>query len=323
MESRSEALKTIGSVLALVAISLLLLLGLSPLFQPKDTSKEAGMIDASANAIMAEPAGTIDVLFIGDSEAYSSISPLQLWGEHGITSYVCSAAGMRLPYANQLLRRATQNQQPRVVIIETNMLFSVFSIDDLVTKELEGLLPIVRFHDRWKSFSSEDPFDAPAYSWTDDLKGFRISTRISNEPGPNSVRNPRTRSLQVSATGRLYLSQMVDYCRSIGAVPVLMSTPTALNWNPERQASIQAVADELGVEFIDLNTEPYKVDINWDEETHDGGDHLNLSGAQKATARIGDWLSSAFELEDHRGDASYQRWQDLYESYRTKLEDLS
>ena len=90
----------------------------------------------------------------------------------------------------------------------------------------------------------------------------------------------------------------------------------------ETRKRIQAVADELGVEFIDLNAEPYKVDINWDEETLDGGDHLNLSGAQKTTAFVGDWLTSAFELEDHRGDASYQRWQDLYESYRTKLEDL-
>lgn len=322
MESRSEALKTIGSVCALVVISLLLLLGLSPLFQPKDTSKEAGMIDASANAIMAEPAGTIDVLFIGDSEAYSSISPLQLWGEHGITSYVCSSAGTRLPYANQLLRRATQNQQPRVVVIETNMCFTLFSIDDLVTKELEGLLPIVRFHDRWKSFTSENPFGASAYTWTDDLKGFRINATVCNKPGPGSVRDPRVRSLQVTSRGMLYLSQMVDYCRSIGATPVLMSTPTSLNWNPERQASIQAAADELGVEFIDLNTEPYKVDINWDEDTLDGGDHLNLSGAQKATARIGEWLSSTFELEDHRGDASYQRWQTLYESYQAKLEDL-
>ncbi|MBQ3302837.1 MAG: hypothetical protein IJH04_11970 [Eggerthellaceae bacterium] len=322
MGSRNEALKTIGSVLSLVAISLLLLLGLSALFQPKDTSEEAGMIDASANAIMAEPADTIDVLFIGDSEAYSAISPLQLWGEHGITSYVCSAASIRLPYANQLLQIATQNQRPRVVIFETNMLFTVFSIDDLVTKELEGLLPIVRFHDRWKNITSENPFKTPEYSWTDDLKGFRISTTVSGDDNPSLVGETRTRSLYISATGRLYLSQMVDYCRSIGATPVFLSTPTLINWAPERHASIQAVADELGVAFIDLNVAPYIVEIDWDTETRDGGDHVNSVGAQKTTARIGDWLSWTFELEDHRGDASYQRWQTLYESYQAKLEDL-
>ncbi len=323
MESRSEALKTLGSVLSLIAISLLLLLGLSVFFQPKDTSEEAGMIDASAHAIMAEPTGTIDVLFIGDSEAYSSISPLQLWGEHGITSYVCSAASIRLPYANQLLQSATQDQQPDVVVFETNMFFTVFSVDDLMTKELEGLLPIVRFHNRWKNITSENPFKAPEYSWTDDLKGFRISTTVSGDDDPMIVGETRTRSLCISATGRLYLSQMVDYCRTIGATPVFLSAPTLINWAPERHASIQAVADELGVTFIDLNAAPDKVEIDWDTETRDGGDHVNLTGAQKTTAHIGDWLSSTFELEDHRGDASYQRWQTLYESYQAKLEDLS
>ena len=80
--------------------------------------------------------------------------------------------------------------------------------------------------------------------------------------------------------------------------------------------------DRASLEVFLEDVDNYKVDINWDEETLDGGDHLNLSGAQKTTAFVGDWLSSTFELEDHRVDASYQRWQDLYESYRTKLEDL-
>ena len=261
MESRSEALKTIGSVCALVVISLLLLLGLSPLFQPKDTSKEAGMIDASANAIMAEPAGTIDVLFIGDSEAYSSISPLQLWGEHGITSYVCSSAGTRLPYANQLLRRATQNQQPRVVVIETNMFFTLFSIDDLVTKELEGLLPIVRFHDRWKSFTSENPFGASAYTWTDDLKGFRINKSIVPADAESLVHKKEVTGF-LNPVNRAYFEEMIGYCRSIDATPVLFTAPNLTNWSQQRHDAVQKLADQIGVEYLDFNVAPYEVDIS-------------------------------------------------------------
>ena len=320
MESRREALKTIGSVIAIVAISLVLLMGLSTIFQPKDTTRRAGMIDPAANGIMAEPAGTIDVLIVGDSEGYSSFSPLQIWGEHGITSYVCATSGQRLPYANTLLHRGTEHQRPRVVIIETNMLFSAFSIDDLIGKELERVFPVLRFHDRWKGLGPDDLSHPPRYRTPDELKGFQIETAVRNESVIDETVAANYRVDYIPGSAQLYLRSMVEYCRSIGATPVLMAVPSAVNYSEVRHDAVQALADELGVDFIDMNVAPNEVAIDWSAETFDGGDHLNLAGAQKVTAFVGGYLAETFALTDHRGDSAYGRWNELYEWY---LEQIS
>ena len=63
-----------------ILVILGLLFALSPVFMPK-TNKD--LRDSSANGILAEPAGTIDVIIVGDSEAYCTFIPLQMWNDYG------------------------------------------------------------------------------------------------------------------------------------------------------------------------------------------------------------------------------------------------
>ena len=45
--------------------------------------------------IQREPQDSIDVIVLGDSLSYASISPMELWEEHGITGYVCGQSGQK------------------------------------------------------------------------------------------------------------------------------------------------------------------------------------------------------------------------------------
>ena len=79
-------LKNLIGTFAFALIVIMLLVGLSYLFMPKNNQLQFGMEDVAANGILGEKPNTIDVLVIGDSEAYSSIIPMQLWQDHGFTA---------------------------------------------------------------------------------------------------------------------------------------------------------------------------------------------------------------------------------------------
>ena len=48
---------------------------------------------------------TIDVVFLGDSECYSSFNPLQMFAEHGYTSFICGTSAQRMCDSYAIYRR--------------------------------------------------------------------------------------------------------------------------------------------------------------------------------------------------------------------------
>ena len=112
-----------------ILVILGLLFALSPVFMPK-TNKD--LRDSSANGILAEPAGTIDVIIVGDSEAYCTFIPLQMWNDYGITSYVCGTPKQTLDYSEDFLRKAFKSQKPKVVVLETNSVSALLFLSRLM-----------------------------------------------------------------------------------------------------------------------------------------------------------------------------------------------
>ena len=157
-----------------------LLLAASWLFMPKNNHKSFGFTDEEmlAGGVLGERDNSIDVLVVGDSEAYSSISPMQLWEQHGFTSYLCSTSAQPLYDSYRYLRQAFERQSPRVVILETNAIFRTYKLNDYLLSRAKVLFSVLRYHDRWKTLSVNDFGGEARYTWTDDLKGFRYNTKV-------------------------------------------------------------------------------------------------------------------------------------------------
>ncbi|MDE5670311.1 MAG: hypothetical protein K2I14_02445, partial [Eubacterium sp.] len=115
-----NGIKAVSFVLVIAVI----LLALSPVFMPK-TNK--GLKDKSAQGFLAEPDNSIDVLFVGDSLAYSTFIPLKIFNDYGISSYVCGTPSQTLAYSEDFIRRAFKNQKPKLVVLETDSVFRRFN----------------------------------------------------------------------------------------------------------------------------------------------------------------------------------------------------
>ena len=75
------------------------------------------------------------------------------------------------------------------------------------------------------------------------------------------------------------------------------------------------------MDYIDLNVEPTKVAIDWQADTRDAGDHMNLSGAMKVSSFIGKYLSDAYSLPNHKQDEAYRSWSEAFARYESRIKE--
>lgn len=268
------------SVSFLLILCLILLAG-SYLFHPRDNRMEAGMEELAANGILGERKNSIDVLFLGDSEAVASISPMELFKEYGFTSYVCATTGQSLYTTYRFLVRALANQSPKVVVLETDAFFQGISLDECLVSDLSIYFPIFQYHNRWKSLTLADFTSPISYTWTDDFKGYNFSSNVE-AADPTGYMIPSTHVQEIEPLTLMYLKRIKKYCQSRGIPLLLVSTPSTKNWNYPRHNGVVQVAEEFNLPYIDLNTMPDNVPIDWANDTRDQGDHLNHSGAKKS-----------------------------------------
>jgi len=294
---------------AFTAGLVILLMIASRISVPKNNMPGAGMPDLSANGILGEQDHTIDVLILGDSESYSSIIPLKIWEQQGITTYCCGTASQKLCYSEEFLHKAFRNQSPKIVILETNAIFRDFSFSDMLLHKADKYFPVFDYHNRWKSLKAHDLDFSVNYTYNDSTKGYQFTT-VTDEASTDGYMKETDHYAPVSARNRSYVESIHAYCEQNGAKLILVSTPSTVNWNTARHNSIQKMAKELNLDYIDMNLMRNEIPIDWKTDTRDKGDHLNYFGAQKVTSYLGRYLSGTGLLSNHKNDEKYRHWND-------------
>ena len=105
-----------------------------------------------------------------------------------------------------------------------------------------------------------------------------------------------------------HLRNILALCRENDAELVLFSTPSTMNWNYPRHNAAVALAEELGVDYIDMNLMPEEVPIDWQTDTMDEGNHMNYSGAAKVSEYLGKYLARRELFPDKRSLPEYAAW---------------
>ena len=122
-----------------------------------------------------------DVIFIGDCEVYENISPITLWEEYGITSYIRGSAQQLIWQSYYLLEETLKIEKPKVVVFNVLAMqynepqkeaYNRMTIDGMRWSEakvkniqasmmedekfLDYVFPLLRYHSRWQELDKED-----------------------------------------------------------------------------------------------------------------------------------------------------------------------
>lgn len=303
--------KNIIKPVIFIGIFLIILSALSPFFREAISKK----------AIESEPPNTIDYLVIGDSEATTSISPMEIWDKHGFTGYNLGDAAQRLQDTYYSLRKVLKSQKPRVIMLETNAIYRISGVTDEMNKILRGIFKnnfeVYKNHNKWKNFdsnNSKNDSEKAKRTRVNILRGFRYDTNIK----------PYTKGPYVKETDIVekipkvplyYLNKIVELCKKNDIQLILYTVPSPVNWNYKIHNGIKNFAQENKIVLLDFNLKIKGIEIDWDKDTYDAGDHLNFNGAQKITNYVGDYLQENTKLIDHRKDEKYSFWNNIWEKY--------
>lgn len=296
-----------------------LLVASSYIFLPKSNEKNSGMEEFKANGILGEPENSIDILFLGDSELYSAIIPLQIWQDTGYTSYNCGTSGQTLDYTEVMLRRTFEKQSPKIVILETHNIYRKFTVKNVVFTKISDYFSVFRYHNRWKTMNIKEINQPVEYKFTDECKGYRFSANKKPSTKGSTYMKHTEKSAPIERLNRQTVERIKKICEDNGAKLVLVSTPSTKCWNYQRHNGVEAFAKELGCEFIDTNLMPKEVAIDWANDTRDKGDHLNYFGAKKITAFLSEYLKNTALLTDKRDNPNYENWNKTLDEFNKML----
>lgn len=308
-----------GAKIGLFWLILLVLVTGMSLYLTKAAQKDINMIrsrNKNITLLSREPENTIDILVLGDSLGYSSFSPMQWWEDYGYTAFVGCQSGQVIQESYTMLRTAFQTQKPKLVILETNVIFrdqtGLNGIKNFLAEVGNYYFPILRFHDLWKTALTGKIYPE------ENFKGFTMREKVQPYEGGTYMKENKNKQ-KISDMVSDYMDNIIELCKENDTQLVLVSTPSPVNYNYQKYNTLKDYAKDHGLAYVDMNRDTAAVGIDWSTDSLDKGDHLNLSGARKVTAYMGKYLKENYSLEDHRGKKGYGSWDESAKSYNYAL----
>lgn len=321
LTNKKKTIIYIVKAVVFVVILFIILGGLSIIVRPKDNTKESETINHEAKAIYTEPEDTIDVVAMGASNFWCGYIPMQVWENTGITTYNCGTLMQEVWYSYYFLEEIFKTQTPKILLFDVDVLFledttQIANVNSLITTALNWKLPVMEYHNRWKSVTGADITTEVKATNDNYMKGFYfVDAKESYEATPDYM-DQVFDNQELTALNRFYMDKIKKLCEENGTKLVLLEAPAVRAWNHQRKNEILEYAQENNLEFLDANMADLGID--WTIDSRDAGYHLNFDGARKFTSYVEAYLGKDTSLTDHRQDPKYSKWNDDLKKYKEK-----
>ena len=266
-----------------------------------------------------------DVLFFGTSHMITSIYPMELWKQYGITSYNMGNYGELIPVNYWNLRNALEYNHPKIVVVDVFMvmanakysspnmsqmhdLFDLMPISKLKIEAIQDLLeenyreefyfPFALYHNRWENIDSDNLWENKKVSYQmgadSDMCIVSDAKTISISPFSASNIISKNEFDDTEYLGKQYLRKIIELCKENEIEVLLVSLPCMVSEDAQRCFnSVRKLEEEYeNVKYYDMIGESGKyIDFKTDFLS-DG--HLNSSGAKKTTTNVGNYLKNNY-----------------------------
>ncbi|MCL2603902.1 MAG: SGNH/GDSL hydrolase family protein [Defluviitaleaceae bacterium] len=328
---------TIVKITVAVLSFMLLFFGLQQLLMPKYATQtlEGNLIREYYGSGFGH-----DVIFLGDCEVYHNFSPITLWEEYGITSFIRGTPQQLIWKSYYLFEDVLRFETPRVVVYNVlsmqynepqsryynrltldGMRWGMPKLRAISASMTDGedwlsyFLPLFRFKDRWREIGMEDFryfFRRPLVS----LNGFMIRTEVM--PAGWQPMIPPQGDYRFGDKAYEYLEKMARLAADHGIELVLVKAPTLFPpWPDQWDAQITDFAEKHGLLYINFLNYIDEIGLDYDYHTFSAGLDLNVFGAELLARYFGGILQNDLGLPDRRGEAATaERWDELAALYR-------
>ncbi len=289
-----------------------------------------------------------EVMFFGPSHAYAAFSPLVIWEETGIKSYVFSTQQQPLWATYTYVKEALKTQSPALIVLECRMALGDKEyymeegddkavtypyMDDLPLswnkvelavqsapepEERFGLLfNFMMYHSRWNDLHRED-FTFRRAEARDPYKGFvMLEPQEPLQPRPAS--ETVTQAVPLLEKNQYWLEKIIKLCQEEGIELWLIKSPSNLELEEKALLNtVEETARRYNVPFHDFNVD--YADIGLDESMFFDAHHMDALGAGKFSRYFAHILQSARpNLKTDPGDPV---WAADLEVYQRALEGM-
>ena len=283
-----------------------------------------------------------NIIFIGDCEVFGSFSPVILWEEFGLTSFVRGSAQQLVWQSYYVLEETLRFERPDIIVFSVlamqysepqneaynrltldSMRWSTSKVRAISASKTEDenwmsyIFPFFRFKDRWREINSDDFryfFRRPQAT----SNGFIL--RADTRPHTGFIPNIPRRASYAFGEKPMYYLEKITALAAYHEIPlILIKAPTIFpNWPPQWNEQIQLFAMNNNLRYINFLDYITEIGLDFSAHTFDMGYTLNVFGAERLTRFFGNILRVEHpDLPDRRNEEeTTARWTKKSELYR-------
>ena len=292
----------------------------------------------SVSSFYEEPNNSLDVVYIGASNAYVHFNTVLAYNLYGYTTGLLSADSLPLATAKNLIKESEKTQHPSLYIVDLtkatdsidsysgaelrktidSMKFSLNRIDTInevlkykkdITKKdyIDYYFSFFMYHNKWKKPTIRNIIRNESF-----YKGYlfeEITTKIQQVDKYNWVDN----IMPLQEETKQILNSLMDYIK-LNNLNVLFVIPTR-TFNEETNMKLNSVIEIIhnnNFKVINFNTLDV---IDWNTDFYNTT-HLNVYGSTKYTLYFAKYLNDNYHLENHKNDNRYNSWNQEYERFK-------